>query len=686
MSEIPDQIQNILWLIRVVWLNGPYYNTRERLNGLLRKVSNEIISHCIREIDVDRVFNGYIDSSETLITTCLNCVKFWKEKYFEAQKMHNMHSHLPWLLEYDRIFSHVAAFAHRLRDLLEICVCQRLYARRVEGYQEPLPLYPGTKATDITRVMKEIQRMLDRQLRTLFSVRQLILDVKGTSWHEYMTGFRTAVKDMEMMIENVLFASFESVTNLDQGIQILETFYIYYQRDIITRAFDKLIMKLYKILEDEVIAVRTLYSKNILPLPLTYPQYAGRGAWAMYMKRRLEMQLDLLTEAWWLPQCGYGDDVKEQARVLIKTLDDFSLQTYKEWVRQVGPRDLTPRLEIPLMIRSSYRHGMIEVNFDKVLYRHIAEADIWYRMGMEVPLVLQNVYFQRERLHNLRETVLLVVKDYNRIVAALSPEERNLFRERIKLLERKVYPGLTKLTWASDVSDSYINDCRLAASKVQAYTNDYKNANIKIGKLAMKISNILMVKVDPKRVFRGNEFNDFQNRHREKAILKIANEYKNITIILRSVFEMFKSDGPDVKTQWMKYLYTIDSVVEDAFCINIRRSLEVLSRAVHGDLRGPPPPIFQMDVILEGYKLGFNPSIPAVDDMILGIYRRICIVIQPFPRVVQFLSDPNIQVKSFGYIIAHDETARGTQEHIAEGMRTNMKDVERYLTTWEPYR
>ena len=27
VKEIPEQIQNLLWLIRVIWLNSPYYNT-----------------------------------------------------------------------------------------------------------------------------------------------------------------------------------------------------------------------------------------------------------------------------------------------------------------------------------------------------------------------------------------------------------------------------------------------------------------------------------------------------------------------------------------------------------------------------------------------------------------------------------------------------------------------------------
>lgn len=54
-----------------------------------------------------------------------------------------------------------------------------------------------------------------------------------------------------------------------------------------------------------------------------------------------------------------------------------------------------------------------------------------------------------------------------RIIEALSLEERGLFRERIRHLDKKIHPGLTKLTWASKgISDFFIGECRLHAGKV----------------------------------------------------------------------------------------------------------------------------------------------------------------------------------------------------------------------------
>ena len=63
---------------------------------------------------------------------------------------------------------------------------------------------------------------------------------------------------------------------------------------------------------------------------------------------------------------------------------------------------------------------------------------------------------------------IFVLFVYNRIIAVLSTEERGLFRERIRSLDKKIHPGLTKLTWASKgISDYFIGECRNNCSKVR---------------------------------------------------------------------------------------------------------------------------------------------------------------------------------------------------------------------------
>lgn len=106
---------------------------------------------------------------------------------------------------------------------------------------------------------------------------------------------------------------------------------------------------------------------------------------------------------------------------------------------------------------------MIEINFDKMLAVNILQAELWESIGFPIPDVLWDVFYERlhwficweilsfiiitmliillgrKRLQEMRETVQNVVTDYNSIISSLSVEERQLFRERIKVLDRKVY-------------------------------------------------------------------------------------------------------------------------------------------------------------------------------------------------------------------------------------------------------
>ena len=49
----------------------------------------------------------------------------------------------------------------------------------------------------------------------------------------------------------------------------------------------------------------------------------------------------------------------------------------------------------------------------------------------------------------LREYVMLVVRDYNAILDTLARDERLLFHEHIRRLDRRINGGLTRFTWAS---------------------------------------------------------------------------------------------------------------------------------------------------------------------------------------------------------------------------------------------
>ena len=57
-NEIPGILPEILDKVRQIWENSQFYNTAERVTGLLRKISNEIINRCIHIIDINDMLDG----------------------------------------------------------------------------------------------------------------------------------------------------------------------------------------------------------------------------------------------------------------------------------------------------------------------------------------------------------------------------------------------------------------------------------------------------------------------------------------------------------------------------------------------------------------------------------------------------------------------------------------------------
>ena len=110
--------------------------------------------------------------------------------------------------------------------------------------------------------------------------------------------------------------------------------------------------------------------------------------------------------------------------------------------------------------------GMISANFSRDLIHLFNEMYYWERLRFEVPHYAAKVYKQCETLRMLRENVLLVVCDYNRILLSLDSKERALFKERIRIFGKKIRPGMTKLTWVSTNIDVFVNECRTHAQKL----------------------------------------------------------------------------------------------------------------------------------------------------------------------------------------------------------------------------
>lgn len=82
-SQIQEHLLLIIHLIRIIWLNSPFYNTQERIENLFKALSNQIIIICRDYINFDELFAGetrkYMDKFDECIQTCKNYIALYDQ-------------------------------------------------------------------------------------------------------------------------------------------------------------------------------------------------------------------------------------------------------------------------------------------------------------------------------------------------------------------------------------------------------------------------------------------------------------------------------------------------------------------------------------------------------------------------------------------------------------------------------
>ncbi|KAJ3355389.1 hypothetical protein HDU91_005673, partial [Kappamyces sp. JEL0680] len=686
-------LPNLLRTVRLIWANSKYYNTKERLTSLLRKISNEIIRRCCAKISLDEIFHGDVPNAIVSIQDSINCGESWKGIYKKTCLHIAKFTNQQWDFDQSSIFAQIDAFVRRCRDLLEVCEGQLQFARKITGAAKaPIPQFGGVRGPEISKSFEDIEEAFEKHLAILWNIRKHILDVKATRWHDDYNSFKQGVKDLEVMMQNTIIAAFEDSNTVESGTDLLDIFFHLAKRDAIKRTVEKKTADVYQLFLQELNSVKIDFETNKkTPLILrTQPDYAGSCYWAKGLLLRIQSSMTALANAYYLPSTNLAVEARAQYDVISGSIEDYISKTLLEWSTTVGPQ-LAERLNDVLMVR---RGEKLQVKFDRDLLRLFAEISYFQRLKCDIPFHVQELYSKKEELRVLRENVLLVVRDYNKISDILSPAEQLLFRERIKFLDRKVNPGLTNLNWDSKgISDFFIKECRRHLADTHKIVQEFLHCNTQIQLQCNAITQTLLWQIENKRIYDLEAFEASQMEHQSIVRKKLVAIYESVLQTLTATFEIFRSDGPSVYSHWIKYVEGVDSKIEQALRVTVKKSLSEISKAINGEGKSRDGgnaeihPLFKVNVVLEAQKVEFSPNFSKLQESVNTISREMISTISVFPRLAQKLTPESTTISTKFYdIVSAEEDILKIFIHIQSGMSQNASKCQTYLRNWDTYR
>ena len=101
---------------------------------------------------------------------------------------------------------------------------------------------------------------------------------------------------------------------------------------------------------------------------------------------------------------------------------------------------------------------------------------------------------------------------------------------------------------------------------------------------------------------------------------------------------MFRSDGGEVHHHWTYYTEQMDRMVEEAFRLNVKWSLQELARAINGDGKATPDPVFRVKVVLSDNTIQFSPSIDEMAGYVTTVAAEIVNSTSGFQRLPELLA------------------------------------------------
>uniref|UniRef100_A0A4W6ECP9 Dynein axonemal heavy chain 2 n=1 Tax=Lates calcarifer TaxID=8187 RepID=A0A4W6ECP9_LATCA len=565
----------------------------------------------------------------------------------------------------------------------KVCDCQHQFARWEDGQQRALRCFSGCQGPEFTRSLLEIEGNFHCGLQNLRSVDKGILDVTNTTWCNEFNKFRALIKDLEILMQFLINSVFKTVNTVEEGVRLLDIFRPMSTQEAIKRTTEEKAEEVYNIFNRELKMVNKEMNQRKWSSPDHMPRIAGQAHWLRALRRRLDRPMEVLQKAHFMPESYSRKQVIYTYSQTVQVLDEMVRKNFSEWNQNLDGQYLK-RLEQPLMVRCKDNSAQLDVNFDNNLLNLFSEIHYWDRLKFEIPQSVSDIYQDREELRGLRERALLLVRDYNRIIGMLSPDELGLFRERIHFMDKKIQPGLTKLLWFSKgASNVFIRDCLLHIDKVQLIVDDYKVSNLSISNLCRQISETLLVILDGKTVYRNLEFEDDQKAHQQSTLQILHSAHQDISDIMTRVYNTFSNDGPEVQEHWLTYTEKVDHMVEEALRSNIKCSMKKLSRAINGDSKTSPNPLFKVLVTLR--QVEFSPTLGKLAQ-IVNIMPQLINTISEFKRLPELLTSRQSQGNPIHINIEQDEEIRKIQAAVATGMTANASHLQAYLKTWDKYR
>merc|ERR1712151_1315438 len=113
--------------------------------------------------------------------------------------------------------------------------------------------------------------------------------------------------------------------------------------------------------------------------------------------------------------------------------------------------------------------------------------------------------------------------------------------------------------------------------------------------------------------------------------------HEKITELMLHTYQFFENHPPDIQREWKQYVDKIDKKVEEALKKAVKTSLQDLCKALNGDSKTEPSPLFRISAVLDDIRMDFKPPMNQLKDLLQVVCRDMTMTLIVIPRLGEHL-------------------------------------------------
>eukprot|EP00002_Diphylleia_rotans_P021973 TRINITY_DN428_c1_g1_i1.p1 TRINITY_DN428_c1_g1~~TRINITY_DN428_c1_g1_i1.p1 ORF type:complete len:4548 (+),score=958.95 TRINITY_DN428_c1_g1_i1:229-13872(+) len=544
-SSIVDTLPALMNNVKMMHTIAKYYGTSERMTNLFAKITNQMITACKVCINApgklwDQDPNQLVQNMEM----CLRLNEAYQEQYrLTKDKLLTQPKGRQFDFNEQTIFGKFDSFCTRLRKLIDVFSTVQQFSSLADDKIDGMEL--------IIQQFDSIKQEYRSKTYDLLDSTKNIFDIDHRK-------FNTRIHDLESSLQTFINKSFETITNTEQALNLLKQFQAILQRENLKADLDGKYMNVFMNYGEDLEAVQRIYEKNKQnPLVVrNAPPVAGNISWARQLLRRIEEPMKKFQENKSVMASKEAKKIIKVYNRVARALIEFETLWYLAWVKSVDAAKSA--LQATLIIRHP-DNGKLYVNFDREILQLIRETKWLLRFGIEIPEAARIVLLQEEKFKVYYDQLDYLLREYQRITSMVPPICHDILQSHLDEVERKLFPGMTSLTWTSMNIDGFLHRVHQSLSKFEELVvkvTDILEHRVEFN--IKKVSRLTLIEFEEGTSYTLDQFVTSQDRIIQTRAVVMASKNKEVESSVDEVIELIKSSK--LETTSGNYLVSDDDL------------------------------------------------------------------------------------------------------------------------------